>query len=86
MNASEIDVLIRNAFESQDEPVGLSDDELLDLVYAGCEELRRRRPRYAFEQGDLEGPDQYEQMESAEHAVQCVARMRAAFGVPRVEA
>lgn len=66
---------------AEDEPVAASDADLLAVAYAACEELRRRMPRYGFEQSDLDWNDSASvtRMETAEAAVAAVETMREAW-------
>lgn len=41
-----------------DQPVELTDAELFDLAECAADELVRRMPRYALEQGDLDAGDE----------------------------
>lgn len=63
------------------DPVPASDEELLAVAFAACDELRQRMPRYGFEQGDLDWSDAagVSRMETAESAVGAVERMREAW-------
>lgn len=48
---------LREALDN-DQPIGLSDEEIFDLIEGAADELVRRLPRYALDQGDLEGSDE----------------------------
>lgn len=58
MDADAVRILFDNTFGESfgvtDDPVPASDKELADLAYACAEELRKRYPRYALEQGDID--------------------------------
>lgn len=78
MRTYDIGVLLANNELSQDEPCNLSDEDLLRLAHAACEELRRRMPRYALEQDDLP-PGSEHAVEVAEEAVRAVEKLKDAW-------
>lgn len=54
-----------------DEPISLTDGELLSLAENAAEELRRRLPRYALEQGDLD-EDSLPEIEARESLLETI--------------
>jgi hypothetical protein len=75
--------LIDDVAGTQDNSIGLDDSQLIQVAVAATTELRRRMPRYAFEQGDLDFGDagSVAQMKTAEGACEAVEELQEAWGV-----
>lgn len=65
---------LRQALDT-DEPIHASDDQLAELAELAAEELRRRLPRYALDQGDLDD-DAEGEVEAREQLVAGIADYR----------
>jgi hypothetical protein len=55
--------LATNNFDGADEPVSATDEELAAMVLSGAVELRRRYPRSALVQGDIDDEDRVDRRE-----------------------
>jgi hypothetical protein len=75
--------LVDDVNGDEDKPIALDDADLIRVMAAAATELRRRMPRYAFEQGDLDFADTkaVAQMESAEDACDAAEQVQETWGV-----
>ena len=64
---------------ADDDPIELTDVELARLAELACEELRRRLPRYALEQGDI---DDGAGVAMREQLAEATAAFRESMGAP----